>query len=113
MADFERSIGTQLPKDFRESLLLHDGSNEDGWILWHGELLTLDKMLKQWEMYRDWQTRGEYAIPGSDDWTTHAIDGPIKPIFWNVKRLFITDNSGDHLTLDLDPPQKGHYGQVF
>ena len=64
-------------------------------------------------MYRDWQARGEYAIPGGEDWTTSAIEGPIKPIFWNVKRLFITDNSGDHLTLDLDPPPRGQYGQVF
>jgi cell wall assembly regulator SMI1 len=113
VADFERAIGIRLPDDFRESLLLHDGTSEDGWILWYGELLTLEAMLKQWSMYRDWQARGQYAIPGSSDWTTNAIDGPIKPIFWNVKRLFITDNSGTHLTLDLDPPLEGQYGQVF
>jgi cell wall assembly regulator SMI1 len=41
------------------------------------------------------------------------IDGPIKPIFWNTKRIFVTDSSGDHLTLDLDPPEEGHYGQVL
>jgi cell wall assembly regulator SMI1 len=27
--------------------------------------------------------------------------------------LTIARNSGDHLTLDLDPPHEGHYGQVF
>jgi hypothetical protein len=51
-------------------------------------------MLKEWMTARDWQARGEYAVPGSDDWTTHAIVGSIKPIFWNVRRLFVTSNSG-------------------
>jgi cell wall assembly regulator SMI1 len=113
IADFERAIGAMLPDDFRKSLLLHDGGNESCWILWYGELLSLDAMLKQWTMYRDWQMRGEYAVPESDDWTARAVDGPIKPEFWNIHRLFVTDNCGDHLTLDFDPPPKGNYGQVF
>jgi len=113
VAAFEQAIGAKLPNDFRESLLLHDGGSEYGWILWYGELLSIDAMLKQWTMYRDWQASGEYAAPGSTDWATESIEGPIKPIFWNVKRLFITNNSGNHLTLDLDPPQEGNHGQVF
>jgi len=106
----ESSIGAKLPDDFRESLLLHNGG---GWILWYGELLSIDAMLKQWTTYCDWQNRGEFAVPGSPDWQTHSISGPIKPFFWSPKRLCVTDNSGDHLTLDFDPPANGSYGQVI
>jgi cell wall assembly regulator SMI1 len=112
VAAFEYVIEAELPADFRESLLLNDGGT-DAWILWHGELLTLDKIREQWEMYREWQANGDYAVEGDEDWTPNAIDGPIKPIFWNVRRLPITDNGGDHLALDLDSPPDGHYGQVI
>src|ERR1700677_3273303 len=61
-------------------------------------------------MYSAWQAKGEYA---TGDWRAHDIKGPIKPVFWNKRRIYITDNSGDHLTLDLDPPENGRYGQVL
>jgi cell wall assembly regulator SMI1 len=110
IATLEAAIGVKLPSDFGESLLLHNGG---GWILWYGELLSTDAILAQWTAYRDMQNKGEYAIAGSPDWETHSIVGPIKPYFWSPKRLYVTDGSGDHLTLDLDPPHNGIYGQVF
>ena len=100
-----------LPKDFRESLLLHNGG--DCWILWYGELLTLNSILDQWNMYREMQSRGEYAVLSDDGWSANSIDGPIKPVFWNPKRICVTDNSGDHLILDLDPPDDGQRGQII
>ena len=107
---FEREIGSTLPDDFKESVRIHDGG--DCWVPWrYGDLLSLEQILKQWKMYRDWQSKGQYA--NEDDWIPEEIKGPIKPIFWNLKRIYITDNSGDHLTLDLDPPKKGVYGQVI
>ncbi len=108
---FEKAIGESLPKDFRESLLLHNGG--DCWILWYGELLTLNSILDQWNMYREMQSRGEYAVLGDDGWSADSIDGPIKPVFWNPKRICVTDNSGDHLILDLDPPDDGQRGQII
>jgi cell wall assembly regulator SMI1 len=108
---FEKAIGTKLPDDFKESVRIHDGG---GWWVpgQHGDLLSLEGILEQWKMYSDWQAKGEYAT-GSDDWRAEDIRGPIKPVFWNKKRIYVTDNSGDHLTLDLDPPAKGKYGQVI
>ena len=107
----EQTLGSSLPSDFRESLLLHD-AGKFCWLLWYGELLNTDAIARQWTTYRDWQDRGEYAIDGSADWMPHAIEGPIKPVFWSTKRVPITDNSGNHLILDLDPPVEGIYGQV-
>jgi cell wall assembly regulator SMI1 len=109
IAAFEDAIGSKLPDDFKESVRLHDGG--DCWIPpSHGELLSLDKILEQWRMYQSWQQRGDYA---GADWIPPQIKGPIKPVFWNLKRIYITDNSGDHLTLDLDPPEDGAYGQIL
>jgi cell wall assembly regulator SMI1 len=110
IAAFEDAIGAKLPADFRESVQLHDGG--DCWMPpSHGELLSLDQILEQWKMYSSWQQKGEYAV--GDDWVPRHIKGPIKPVFWNQKRIQITDNSGDHLTLDLDPPNGGAYGQIL
>jgi len=110
IAAFEESIGQALPDDFKESFRLHDGGDNFWFTPTSGEFLSLDGMLKQWKMYRQAQRKGEYA---TEDWQASDIEGPIKPIFWNTKRIFVTDNSGDHWTLDLDPPEDGVYGQVL
>ena len=108
---FEKEIDARLPDDFKESLRIHDGGG--WWVPWrHGDLLSLEQILEQWKMYSDWQAKGEYAT-GGDNWRADNIKGPIKRVFWNKKRIYVTDNSGDHLTLDLDPPADGTYGQVI
>lgn len=109
LSAFEKEIGTSLPEEFKASVRIHDGGG--WWVPWrHGDLLSLDQIIQQWKSYSDWQAKGEYATA---DWTATAIEGPIKPIFWNRRRIYITDNSGNHLTLDLDPPPDGGYGQVL
>jgi cell wall assembly regulator SMI1 len=92
---------------------LHDGGSEWSWILGYGELLTLDAITKWRAIYRELKARGEYTVLNVDYWSPQALDSPIKPIFWNVKRLFLTDYCLGHLNLDLDPPAEGHYGQVL
>lgn len=109
IAQFEETIGSPLPDDFKESLRLYDGPQIPGE---NGEFLSLARMEEQWSMYRDWQLEGNYA-DGSEDWEVRDCEGPVKPIFWSVKRIPVTDRSGDHLMLDLDPPPEGHYGQVL
>ncbi len=110
IAAFEEAIGLALPDDFKESLRLHDGGDEFWFHSTSGEFLSLAGMLKRWKMYRQAQRQGEYA---TEDWEASDIEGPIKPVFWNTKRIVVTDNSGDHWTLDLDPPDDGAYGQIL
>jgi cell wall assembly regulator SMI1 len=110
IAAFEEAIGLVLPDDFKESLRLHDGGDNFWFHSTSGEFLSLAGMLKQWKTYRQAQRQGEYA---TEDWEASDIEGPIKPVFWNTKRIVVTDNSGDHWTLDLDPPQDGAYGQIL
>ena len=109
--NFEARLKIDLPDDLFESLRIHDGG--DGWLLWYGDFMPLASIEQQWRMYCDWQNKGDYAIDNSEDWVTDSINGPIKPIFWNRKRIYLTDNSGDHLTLDLDPPPNGTIGQLL
>lgn len=107
---FEKEIQAELPDSFKDSVRIHDGG--DCWILpSHGDLLSLDRILQQWKMYSSWVTENGYGT--GDDWIPGKLEGPIKPVFWNQKRIYITDNSGDHLTLDLDPPADGVYGQII
>lgn len=109
----EREIGSPLPGDFRESLLVHDGGF-DLWLLpTHGELWPVPDILSNWTRYLEGQRTGGYADPRGGGWAASAIRGPIKPYFWSPKRLYVTDNSADHVTLDLDPPEDGRYGQVL
>lgn len=112
IAAFEKEIGSKLPDDFKDSLLLHDGGSS-GLPPNYGDFLTMEQMLEQWRRYREAQQQGHYAIAGSDDWRADEVKGPVKPVFWNTKRIYVSDNSGDHLTLDLDPPKGGKYGQVL
>lgn len=110
IAAFEKATGLTLPDDFKESLRLHDGGDNFWFTPTSGEFLSLDGMLKQWKMLRQALRKGEYA---SEDWPASDVEGPIKPVFWNSKWIFVTDNSGDHWTLDLDPPADGTYGQII
>ena len=112
LESFAQLIGEDLPDDFCESYSMHDGGNF--WLAHFGELMSLDNIKGEWKKYKEWQSEGEYAIDGDPLWNPRDLDGPIKPIFWNPKRIFFTDNGGgDHLALDLDPPSDGSRGQVI
>lgn len=106
----EDTIDQHLPEDVRDSFLVHNGGY-DSWLLYHGELLSIEGLLEQWEMYTHWQTDEHWGL--GEEWRPFDIEGPIKPIWWNPKRIPLTDNSGDHIMIDLDPPENGKYGQVL
>jgi cell wall assembly regulator SMI1 len=110
IASLERLIEQPLPNDLRESYQLHDGT-AGTWLLFYGEVMPLDGIGRMWERYREWQKTG-YGI--GPDWKTHAIQGPIKPIWWSTLRIPITDNGGgDPVMIDLDPAKGGRRGQVI
>lgn len=107
--DFEKLIGSKLPDDMRRSLLLHNGGRGT-WLLYHGTFLSLSQIAGLWKTYHDRQEKNGYG-KGSN-WAPLDPQGPVKPIWWNPKRIPLTDNSGDHLMLDLDPATGGAYGQI-
>ena len=102
------TLGLELPAEFIESLKVHNGCE---WINGFGELLNVDGIIDQWQRYNEWQKTMDYGI--GEKWKTRSLDGPVKEYWWGPKRIYVIDNSGDHVTLDLDPPEIGMYGQVL
>jgi cell wall assembly regulator SMI1 len=107
----EKALGIYLPADVRESYLLHNGT-AGTWLLYHGEVMPLGGVEAAWQRYGEWQQDNGYGF--GEDWKTGAINGPIKPVWWNPLRIPVTDNGGgDPIMLDLDPGKGGTRGQVI
>jgi cell wall assembly regulator SMI1 len=111
VASFENAIGARLPDDVRESFTLHNGGLDHTSILWYGELLSLSQILQRWRTLCEWQAEDGWGL--GDAWKPEEIQGPIKPSWWNPKRIPLVDNDGDFLILDLDPPGNGQHGQII
>lgn len=112
LADAERELGMPLPEDVRASWALHNGGLTDStWVLTSGDLLPLERIVSQWKRSCQWQRDEGYGL--GERFAPRDIAGPIKPVYWSPKRLAVTDNSGDSLTIDLDPPADGVLGQVL
>lgn len=108
---FESEVGFRLPEDLRVSFAVHNGASNEGFLLHHGELLSLEKIAAQYAMHRGWQRDEGWGT--GPDYRAKYIDGPIKPVWWNSSRLALTDNSGDAIMADFDPAEGGSAGQVI
>ena len=109
--ELETALGARLPDDVRESLALHNGAANEGYLLYHGELLSCSRILEIWQMYQGMQQREGFGL--GDDYQTDALQGPIRPVYWDGLRIPLTDNSGDAAMLDLQPADGGHAGQII
>lgn len=108
---FEKEVGVALPGDLRSSFALHNGSADGGYLLHFGELLSLSGILRIHRMYQQWQTEENWGLGA--DYNADSVTGPIKPLWWNPLRLPLTDNSGDAVMADFDPPEDGQQGQII
>jgi cell wall assembly regulator SMI1 len=104
----EQVIGIRLPKVVKESYRIHNGSDHHAVFEYGFHLLSLEDVLKSWEMWR------EHVKNGVFDGMTPNPQGPIKKDWWNLKWIPITHNSGgDHHCVDMDPDKGGVKGQVI
>ena len=110
---FERLVGLEMPRAYRQLYRWHDGENDDLCGHIYGlPLLPLDQAGAQWQMWSD--VLGEfggdrYAISGGA-WPEGAVD----PAYINPRWIPLThDGSGNHIGLDLDPWPGGRIGQVI
>ena len=110
---FERLVGLNLPRSYRQLYHWHDGENDDRWGHIYGlPLLPLDRAAYQWQAWKrvlaDFNGN-RYEIPGGT-WPEGAVD----PAYINPRWIPLThDGSGNHIGLDFDPWPGGRIGQVI
>jgi cell wall assembly regulator SMI1 len=106
---FEFSIGSPLPDDVRASYALHNGSRQ-GLFLIYGPPLSLQEARDQRTRLGEARTKG--ICPNSDEEPLESLRG-MKPVHWTPLWIPLTENSGDHVFLDLDPAPGGIRGQII
>lgn len=106
----EKTLGTSLPADFRQSLSIHDGLSESGQpCLFDGKLLLSTKRIAE-----EWSMRCK--VHGDDDpgGCPNTKDKRIKnDRWWRPGWIPFMDQDGDMLLIDLDPGPGGKRGQLF
>lgn len=100
--------GVEIPQEFIDFYKLHDGQlpYSDG-ILNDEELLSIDRILEEYNIWKGLVEGDEFENPSSPD-------PGIKNDWYNLRWIPFTSNGcGDNICLDLDPSSEGTYGQVI
>ena len=110
---FERLIGFELPRAYRQLYRWHDGEEDDRWGHIYGlPLVPLSRAASEWITWNKVLASfdgNRYLIPGRS-WPQGAVD----PAYINPRWIPLTDDgSGNHIGLDFDPWPGGRVGQVI
>jgi cell wall assembly regulator SMI1 len=105
----EAAVGTRLPKDVRESYLLHNGS-AGTWVLLDWALLSLAEMVKWYRAFNESFLRGYFSGP---DFVSRPRDA-IRKDWFHPSRIPVGSNeNGDYVFTDLAPAKGGQKGQII
>lgn len=111
--DFDKlqnSIKKDLPSDFVELYQIHNGQMlENGGGLINGEqLLPIEIIIEELNIWQELLNSNTFADMQS------KADEQIINVWWSQYWIPITsDGAGNHYCLDLDPSDKGTYGQII
>ena len=97
-----------IPNEFIDFYKRYNGQtpNTEG-IVDGDELLSIDRILEEYSIWKDLVDSGEFDEPSSPD-------PGIKNDWYNLLWIPITSNGcGDNYCLDLDPTSEGTYGQMI
>jgi cell wall assembly regulator SMI1 len=102
-------IGAELPDDFLVFYRVHNGQrNNDGGLLDGEELLSVPRMLAEWNIWNDLLQGGDF------EGATSVPDPGVRADWWNPRWLPLTyDGAGNHCCLDLAPAPSGTRGQII
>ncbi|MDH6311231.1 cell wall assembly regulator SMI1 [Dysgonomonas sp. PFB1-18] len=109
MQSIRVTIGAQLPNDFVDFYIIHNGqlSNTKG-IINGKELLCTTRILEEWNIWKK-LIDSDYFID-----IASCPDRGIRSDWYNKLWIPITyDGAGNHYCLDLDPTDEGSYGQII
>jgi cell wall assembly regulator SMI1 len=107
IAAAEQALGFTLPEEVRAWYRAHDGGG-DRYIANNRELLSLDRMVSEWKVWKDLLDQGVFE--GND----HSSPGPgVQQKWWIPEWLPVTyDGAGNHDVIDLAPDIDGRVGQI-
>ena len=111
--EFERLVGVDLPRSYRQLYRWHDGEEDDRWGHIYGlPLLPLKEAGSQWKAWNEVlaEFNGDRYMVRGGSWPEGAVD----PAYINSRWIPLThDGSGNHIGLDFDPWPRGRIGQVI
>lgn len=107
IAAAEKALGQTLPDEVKAFYRRHDGS-EDDMALAVGELLSLERMVKEWTVWKKLLDKGTF-----DD-NDHGEPGRgVRKHWWIPEWIPVTyDGAGNHTVIDLAPGKGGVHGQM-
>ncbi|MEC3906133.1 SMI1/KNR4 family protein [Tamlana sp. 2201CG12-4] len=105
----EHTIGAELPEEYINFLMIHNGQNSDSEGLINvEELLSIERIIQEWKVWKELLDSGDFSGYESDP------NKGIKNDWWNDKWIPIThDGGGNHYCIDLDPALGGSSGQII
>jgi cell wall assembly regulator SMI1 len=109
--NLENILNIKLPNTFKESLLIHNGQDENNNIITfvdYQKLLSVNEMIKNYKMFCGLFENEtiEFIKPNGCKY--------IKRYFiYNNKWLKFTESNSEGLIMDFDPAEKGKIGQIF
>jgi cell wall assembly regulator SMI1 len=109
--NLENILNVKLPDTFKESLLIHNGQDENNNIITfidYQKLLSVNKMIENYKMFCDLFEDEIVDFIKPDE--CRYIK---KQYIYNNKWLKFSDSNGDGLIMDFDPAEKGKRGQIF
>lgn len=108
LQELEAFTGTDLPDDYREFMLLHDGQKLTGGFSYGVRFYSIQTVL-DWS--KDWDAEHKsFNERGQKPEIFPRIKGDLN---WRIRWIVIAGDSVDHWVMDLDPCEEENQGQIF
>lgn len=114
IAAAEKELGVRFPDDFRESLQVHDGQDDEPSILWLpgvAQLGSLESMVQCWKFDRQFFDPNATVHPSRADATRRVQQSHLHP-----KHISFAGSPHwdyDRLLFDFEPSAEGSHAQVI
>jgi cell wall assembly regulator SMI1 len=109
--ELENILKINLPETFKESLLIHNGQNENNNFITfvdYQKLSSVNKIANDYKMYCDLFDESDVSFIKESECKYIK-----RNYIYNHKWLKFTESNSDGLIIDFDPAKKGTIGQIF
>ena len=107
----EKILKLNLPDVFKESLLIHNGQNDNDYIITfmdYQNLLSANKMIENYKMICKLFGENDFSVIKQKNCKYIK-----RNYIYNHKWLKFSESDSDGLIIDFDPAKKGTVGQIF